>query len=65
MLLVGKVKNNQKVGVEAIKNDGKIFKVSKGEDHDDEAFKQEEFDLQNSLEQIVTKLDCVDEFSLF
>ena len=64
-MLVGKVKNNQKVGVEAIKNDGQIFKVSKGEENDDEAFKQEEFDLQNSLEQIVTKLDCVDEFSLF
>ena len=66
MLLVGKVKNNQNIEViEAIQNDGKIFKVTKGDDKNDEAFKQEEFDLQNSLEQIVTKIDSVDEFSLF
>ena len=66
MLLVGKVKNNQNIEViEAIQNDGNIFKVTKGDDKNDEAFKQEEFDLQNSLEQIVTKIDSVDEFSLF
>ena len=45
--------------------DGQVFKISKTSDEDEEKFKQEEYDLQNSLESIVTKLDQVDEFSLF